>query len=159
MGIDPGTATTGYAIIEWQSGAVTVLDYGCILTPKEHTPSQRLEQLHQSTAELLNQWQPEAVAVEKLFFNTNVTTAMAVGEARGVILLAIEKHRAPIWEYTPLQVKMAVCGYGRATKQQVQTMTTRLLKLSAIPKPDDAADALAIALCHKAHAPMKAALS
>ena len=148
LGIDPGIATTGYGVIERNNGRVTALDYGCVLTPKQDTQPARLSQLYTHIGQLLSQVNPDIVAIEKLFFNTNVTTAMNVGQARGVVMLAAEQHNLPIAEYTPLQVKMAVCGYGRAKKPQVQQMVAGLLKLSAPPRPDDAADALAIAVCH-----------
>jgi crossover junction endodeoxyribonuclease RuvC len=148
LGIDPGTATTGYGVIEYLNGRVTAIDYGCILTSKHDTASQRLAQLYAHINQLIDAVLPEEVAVEKLFFNSNITTAMAVSQARGVVMLSIEQHGLPVAEYTPLQVKMAVCGYGMAKKPQVQQMTQTLLRLKSIPKPDDAADALAIALCH-----------
>ena len=149
LGIDPGIAITGYGLVEYRGSSATAQDYGCILTDKADRPESRLAQLYQHVSQLLAATEPEIVVVEKLFFNTNVTTAMIVGQARGIILLAAEQQGIPIQEYTPLQVKMAVCGYGRAKKPQVQQMTQTLLGLSAIPKPDDAADALAIALCHR----------
>ena len=148
LGIDPGTATTGYGLINYHHGKPQAEDFGCIITDKDHNPSQRLHILYQSMVKLLEMTTPDVVAIEKLFFNTNVTTAIGVGQARGVILLAIEQFGVPIAEYTPLQVKSAVCGYGMAKKPQVQQMIQVLLKLKSIPKPDDAADALAIALCH-----------
>jgi crossover junction endodeoxyribonuclease RuvC len=157
LGIDPGIATTGYGLIERQNGKMIAKDYGCILTPKEATTSIRLRQLYEHAHQLVEQTAPDIVVIEKLFFNTNVTTAMNVGQARGVVLLAIEQFGLPIAEYTPLQVKMAVCGFGRAKKPQVQQMVASLLRLSAPPKPDDAADALAIALCHTAALPLRQA--
>ena len=152
LGIDPGTATTGYGLVSFQGGKAQAEDFGCILTSKLDNPSQRLHNLHQSMLQLLDMTKPDVVAIEKLYFNTNVTTAIGVGQARGVILLAIEQHGLPIAEYTPLQVKSAVCGYGMAKKPQVQQMIQVLLKLKSAPKPDDAADALAIALCHNSMA-------
>lgn len=148
LGIDPGIATTGYGVVELHGSRMTALDYGCILTDKHDSTSLRLSQLFDHLHTLITAHQPEVVVVEKLFFNTNVTTAMIVGQARGVVLLAAEQHQLPLAEYTPLQVKMAICGYGRAKKPQVQQMVMTLLKLSQLPKPDDAADALAIALCY-----------
>lgn len=150
LGIDPGIATTGYGLVDIRAGKATAKDFGCILTPKEDTPSARLVQLYGHAHQLLKQTNPDIVVIEKLFFNTNTTTAMIVGQARGVVLLAIEQNGLPIAEYTPLQVKMAVCGYGRAKKPQVQQMVATLLRLTRIPRPDDAADALAIAMCHAA---------
>lgn len=152
LGIDPGTATTGYGLVSFHNGKATAEDFGCILTSKNDTASQRLDSLYNSMMQLLDMTKPDVVAIEKLFFNTNVTTAISVGQARGVILLAIEQHGLPISEYTPLQVKSAVCGYGMAKKPQVQQMIQVLLKLKSAPKPDDAADALAIALCHNSMA-------
>jgi crossover junction endodeoxyribonuclease RuvC len=149
MGIDPGTATTGYCILSDAGGSqVSVMEYGCIKTTKNDLPEKRLSQIHSKLKDLLRKFQPKCVAVEKLFFNTNTKTAMAVGQARGVILLAAAGEGVDIAEYTPLQVKMALTGYGRADKNQVQQMVKTLLKLKEIPKPDDAADAIAVALCH-----------
>jgi crossover junction endodeoxyribonuclease RuvC len=148
LGIDPGTATTGYGLISVSQGRYTAIDYGCILTDKQDTAAQRLAQLYDSMRALLANAKPDVVAVEKLFFNTNVTTAMTVGQARGVVMLAVEQRHIELAEYTPLQVKMAVCGYGRAKKPQIKQMMMTLLRLTQIPKPDDAADALAIAMCH-----------
>lgn len=156
LGIDPGIATTGYGLIELKGGRYSAKDYGCILTDKADTPSLRLRQLYDHAHQLIAATTPDIVVVERLFFNTNVTTAMAVGQARGVVMLAIEQHGLPIAEYTPLQVKTAVCGYGRAKKPQVQQMITTLLRLPQPPKPDDAADALAIAICHASAMPMHA---
>jgi crossover junction endodeoxyribonuclease RuvC len=153
LGIDPGTATTGYGVIRFEHGRATAEDYGCILTSKTDTPSQRLHQLYRHAHQLIDSVRPDAVAVEKLFFNTNITTAMGVSQARGVVLLAIEELGISLAEYTPLEVKMSVCGYGRAKKPQIQQMVTSLLRLPQPPKPDDAADALAIALCHAAVRP------
>lgn len=152
LGIDPGTATTGYGVIDFKNGRPFAEDFGCILTSKTDSPSYRLNNLYQSMLQLLDSAKPDVVAIEKLYFNTNVTTAIGVGQARGVILLAIEQHNLPVSEYTPLQVKSAVCGYGMAKKPQVQQMIQVLLKLKSAPKPDDAADALAIALCHNSMA-------
>ncbi len=155
LGIDPGIATTGYGLIEYVQGKAVAKDYGCILTPKSDSHSVRLEQLYAHTRQLLSVTSPDVVVIEKLFFNTNITTAMVVGQARGVVLLAIEQAHLPIQEYTPLQVKMSVCGYGMAKKPQVQQMVAALLKLPEPPRPDDAADALAIALCHASARPIQ----
>ena len=148
LGIDPGTAIVGYGLIEAKGQKYEALDYGCITTPA-HTPMEkRLELLYRGMNQLLSETQPDAVAVEELFFNRNITTAITVGQARGVILLSIAQKNIEFAEYTPLEVKQAVVGYGRAEKQQIQYMVTSLLKLKSVPKPDDAADALAIAICH-----------
>jgi crossover junction endodeoxyribonuclease RuvC len=154
VGIDPGTATTGYGVVTYTHGQAIAEDYGCILTAKTETASARLQQLYRHMHQLLEAARPDVVAVEKLFFNTNITTAMGVSQARGIVLLAIEERGVELAEYTPLQVKMAVCGYGRAKKPQVQQMIAALLKLPEPPKPDDAADALAIALCHTSALPI-----
>ncbi|MFS0727383.1 crossover junction endodeoxyribonuclease RuvC [Paenibacillus sp. 1P07SE] len=148
LGIDPGIAIAGFGFIDKQGHKLTPVQYGSIQT-ESHTPQEtRLKQVYEAMVALLEKYKPEAVAVEKLFFNRNVTTAFAVGQARGVIMLAAAQRGLPVFEYTPLQVKQAVVGYGKAEKRQVQEMVKMLLKLSAIPKPDDVADALAIAICH-----------
>lgn len=149
LGIDPGTATTGYGLIrETEEGALEVVDYGVILTPA-HTPmEQRLLLLHEKLMQLILLHRPDSGAVEKLFFARNVTTAIAVGQARGVVLLTMAQNGMSLAEYTPLEVKQAVTGYGVAEKKQVQIMVQTLLDLPSLPKPDDAADALAIALTH-----------
>ncbi len=149
IGIDPGTATTGYGLIrERQDGSLEVIDYGVILTPAKTPMPERLLQLNDSLAELLALHQPQSGAVEKLFFQSNVRTALSVGQARGVALLALAQARVQVAEYTPMEVKQAVVGYGGADKQQVQHMVRALLNLPEIPRPDDAADALAVAICH-----------
>jgi crossover junction endodeoxyribonuclease RuvC len=149
IGIDPGTATTGYGLVqERQDGSLQVVDYGAILTPA-HTPlSERLLELHRQLNDILLLHRPESAAVEKLFFQKNVRTALNVGQARGVALLALAQAGLRVAEYTPLEVKQAVVGYGAADKNQVQQMVRALLALEDIPRPDDAADALAIAICH-----------
>lgn len=148
LGIDPGTAIMGYGLIEKQANTLKPLQYGCWRTPA-HTPlEQRLLTLYNSIAGLLSEYRPDRVAVEELFFNSNTTTALAVGQARGIVLLAAAQKGIPVFEYTPLQVKQAVVGYGKAEKKQVQQMVKVLLSLNNVPKPDDAADALAIAICH-----------
>jgi crossover junction endodeoxyribonuclease RuvC len=157
LGIDPGTATTGYGIVEYNHGRAEATDYGCIATSKDDTASARLHQLYGHIHQLLAIHKPDVMVVEKLFFNTNITTAMNVSQARGIVLLAAEEQGILLAEYTPLQVKMAVCGYGRAKKPQVQQMVTTLLRLPKPPQPDDAADALAIALCYTAERPYQAA--
>lgn len=148
MGIDPGIAIVGYGIIEYSGNKATCIDYGAVTT-KAHTPlSDRLKKVYEGLNFLIDKYQPKAVAVEELFFNNNAKTAIAVGQGRGVCLLSAALADIPVFEYTPLQVKQAVTGYGRADKLQVQNMVKMLLNLKAIPKPDDAADALAIAICH-----------
>mgnify|MGYP002386720685 FL=1 len=149
IGIDPGTAITGYGIIEEaQDGSLTALAYGVIETPASLEMPARLLILHQKLTEILLLHRPESGAVEKLFFQRNVRTALSVGQARGVVLLALEANGIPSSEYSPLEVKQAVTGYGAADKRQVQVMVQALLRLPEIPHPDDAADALAVAICH-----------
>jgi crossover junction endodeoxyribonuclease RuvC len=138
----------GYGVVEGRSGALRAVDYGVLLTTNADPMPQRLYYLYGRLQELIATLRPDAVAVEELFFNRNVRTALAVGQARGVVLLAAAHAGLPVFEYTPLQVKDAVVGYGRATKDQVQQMIRVLLSLDAIPRPDDAADALAVAVCH-----------
>lgn len=148
LGIDPGTATTGYGIVEIAGGRLSALDYGAIRTTPDQSASHRLRQIYESVSTLMVRVSPTCLAVEQLFFNKNVQSALPVGQARGVVLLAAAMNGLEVAEYTPLQVKQAVVGYGRAEKQQVQHMVKALLNLDRIPKPDDAADALAIAICH-----------
>lgn len=148
LGIDPGYATTGFGLIEADRTTQTMLAYGAITTPAGMPFAQRLNMLYTDMVELLQKSKPEVVAIEELFFDRNITTGIGVAHGRGVILLACEQYGVPIREYTPMQVKQAVVGYGNAKKNQVMDMTKRLLKLEAIPRPDDAADALAIAICH-----------
>ena len=148
LGIDPGTATTGYGVIDAVGSSCRLLDYGCIHTKAKTPMPDRLVKLAAGMEELLITWQPGVMAVEELFFNTNTTTAISVGQARGVILLAGAQKKLEIYEYTPLQVKQALVGYGRAEKQQIQYMVKTYLHMTELPKPDDAADALAIAICH-----------
>lgn len=151
LGIDPGTATTGFGLIRRDGSVRELIDCGVITTHKDTPHAQRLAELFSDLVGLLQKYSPDVAAVEKLFFAANVTTAMTVGEARGVVLLALEQAGVSIAEYTPLQVKQGITGYGKATKRQVQEMVKLQLKLAVIPKPDDAADALAIALTHAAH--------
>lgn len=148
LGIDPGTATTGFGVIEHQHGRFTFVDAGVITTPPTEAMPNRLVTLHIELAEVIRASKPEQAAVEQLFFATNVTTAISVGQARGVILLALAEAGLIPAEYTPMQIKQAVTGYGGAKKPQIQAMVARLLELSIIPRPDDAADALAIAITH-----------
>ncbi len=148
LGIDPGLAIVGWGVIEYSGSKFTTLGYGSIETPA-HTPTEdRLALIHKGLAQIIETYHPEQMAVEELFFNTNITTGIRVAEARGVILMCAKELGVKIFEYTPLQVKQAVVGYGRAEKKQVITMVTALLGLSKPPKPDDTADALAIAVCH-----------
>lgn len=148
LGIDPGLAIVGFGVIEKDKFKTNVIDYGVINTPKEDTLPIRLEKIYKGMCELIDHYKPEHVAIEELFFNTNTTTGIAVAEARGVILLACIHKGLKLYEYTPLQIKQALTGNGRAEKQQVQYMVKAILNLAKVPKPDDAADALAVALCH-----------
>ena len=148
LGIDPGYATIGFGLITAERAQVHMETYGAITTPAGLPLSKRLYQISRDLEELIGQVKPDAMAVEELFFNTNITTGIAVAHGRGVILCTAERCGIPLYEYTPSQVKMAVVGYGKAEKRQVMDMTRRLLKLKAVPRPDDAADALALALCH-----------
>ena len=148
LGIDPGYAIVGFGIIKYEGGRLTVLDFGAITTPAGMEFTERLKCIYDDLTYLFDKYKPDAMAVEKLFFNTNQKTAIDVAQARGVILLAAKNHDTECFEYTPLQVKQSVVGYGRAEKKQVQEMTRQLLGLSAVPKPDDTADALAMAICH-----------
>ena len=148
LGVDPGYAIVGFGIISSEQGRQIAIRCGAINTPAGLPMSKRLLQIANDLEELIGQFQPDAVAVEKLYFGNNVTTGIGVAQARGVILMTVEKAGIPIYEYDPSQVKQAVVGYGKAEKRQVMDMTRRLLHLKALPRPDDAADALAIALCH-----------
>lgn len=148
LGVDPGTAISGFGVVETLGNRFKLLDYGCIRTEAGVLLEHRLEKIYQGMVTLINRWHPEEVAIEELFFNKNTRTALTVGHARGVIFLAAAHHQVAIYEYTPLQVKQSVVGYGRADKHQVQFMVKTILSLSSLPKPDDAADALAIAICH-----------
>ncbi len=149
LGIDPGTATTGYGLVrETPQGELVAVKYGVILTPAGELPEKRLLHLYQQLKELILLHRPDSAAVEKLFFQRNVSTAISVGQARGVILLSLAESGVAVTEYNPLDVKQAVAGYGGAEKGQVQQMVKALLNLEDIPRPDDAADALAIAICH-----------
>lgn len=148
LGIDPGTATTGYGVVEDQGGALELLVCGVISTSPQETMPMRLRTIHRALGTLIAQWVPDALAVEELFFSRNVTTAMSVGQARGVVLLAGAEADLPIFEYKPAAVKQAIAGYGGADKHQVQQMVRLLLHLEQVPRPDDAADAVALAVCH-----------
>ena len=148
LGIDPGVAIVGFGVIDTERGSNRLVKCGIISTPA-HTPlSSRLNSIYMDLMELIATFHPDAIAIEELFFNTNITTGISVAQARGVILLACYQSGVPVYEYTPLQVKQAVCGYGRAEKKQVMDMVRRILNLQDVPRPDDAADAVAIALCH-----------
>jgi len=148
IGIDPGVARLGYGVIQVDKGVVTPLCYGCIQTRAGRRQAERLLEIHTEITALFTRYPPDFLAIEKLFFTKNVTSAMSVSEVRGVILLAAEQNHLPIEEYTPNQIKQAITGSGRADKGQMQEMIKRLLNLDEVPKPDDAADGLSIALCH-----------
>lgn len=148
LGIDPGTATTGYAVVEETIGRLRMIALGVITTPAKTPLPSRLQTIHSELKEIVAEYEPEAAAVEELFFSRNARTAMSVGHARGVILLALADADLPIAEYTPMQIKQAVTGYGNANKHQVQEMVRMLLALPETPRPDDAADAAAAAICY-----------
>ena len=148
LGIDPGVATIGFGVINAESQKNTLIQYGTITTPAGIPLASRLLQISNDMEELIHLFQPDEMAIEELFFSTNITTGISVAHGRGVILLAAEKLGVPIFEYTPIQVKQAVAGYGKADKKQVMLMTQRLLHMNRLPRPDDAADALALAICH-----------
>ncbi len=148
LGIDPGFGRTGYGVIDAEAGRQRALEYGCIETLPHDEMGRRLADIYGALNEVIGRYKPDAVAIEQLFFNRNVTTALKAAEARGVVVLAAEQAGVPQFTYTPLQVKQAVVGYGRAEKRQVQEMIKVLLGLTDVPKPDDAADALAIAVAH-----------
>ena len=148
LGIDPGVATIGFGLVEAQRAQVHMVTYGAITTPAGLALSRRLFQIDRDMTDLIGQLRPDVISIEELFFNNNITTGIAVAHGRGVILCAAERCGIPLYEYTPSQVKLAVTGYGKAEKRQVMDMTKRLLHLKAVPRPDDAADALALAICH-----------
>ena len=148
LGIDPGTATTGFGLVVEKRDKLVFVDHGVISTSKNDSSQSRLRTIYGELKQLIAQYKPQVVAIEKLFFGANSKTAISVGQARGMSLLAAAEGRVQVAEYTPLQVKLAVTGYGKADKKQVQQMVKTLLRLSEIPKPDDAADALAVAICH-----------
>lgn len=148
LGIDPGIAIVGYGVLNYTGNSFQVLDYGVIRTKSDLDYPRRLEIVYNGVRDLLTKYEIQAVAIEELFFNNNAKTAISVAQARGVIALAAQQQGKPLYEYTPLQVKQGVCGYGRADKKQIQEMVRVLLKLQEIPKPDDAADALAVAISH-----------
>ncbi len=148
LGVDPGTAITGYGVLEYLGNKFKLLEYGTICSTKTDAPAVRLNQIYTLMMNLIEKFKPDHIAIEELFFNKNAKTALEVGQARGVLMLAAYQKGIQIHEYTPLQVKQAVVGYGRAEKKQVQFMVKAILNLAEIPRPDDAADALALAICH-----------
>ena len=148
LGIDPGYAIVGYGVINYEANRFSVVEYGAVTTPAKMPFNRRIECIYDELSEIMQRTQVQAMSIEKLFYNTNAKTVIDVSQARGVIMLAAQKHNLEIAEYTPLQVKQSVVGYGRAEKKQVQEMTRAILKLDKIPKPDDTADALAMAICH-----------
>lgn len=148
LGIDPGYGTIGYGVIEKNKNKLTAIDYGVITTPKDKPIADRLEMIYDAMNLIIDKFKPDEIALEELFFNTNITTGIKVAQARGVLLLCAIKACGKLYEYTPLMVKQALTGEGRADKRQVQYMVKTLLKLAKEPKPDDAADALAVAICH-----------
>ncbi len=148
LGIDPGIGRCGWGMVESEKGKAKIINCGCIETPSKSEIPQRLITVYEEILKIIGNYSPDGMAIEELFFNTNAKTAFAVGQARGVVLLAAAKNKLPIFIYTPLQVKIALTGYGRAEKNQVGQMVRILLNLKSVPKPDDAADALAIALTH-----------
>lgn len=155
LGIDPGYAIVGYGIITYDNMRFVTLDYGAIITTADNHFNKRLLIIYDEVVSILQKHKPDAVSIEKLFFQNNQKTAIDVAQARGIVLLACEQYSTPCFEYTPLQVKQAVVGYGKAEKAQVMDMTKRLLKLEKLPKPDDTADALAVAICHAHVAPSR----
>lgn len=148
LGIDPGYAIVGYGVINYEKCRYITMDYGAVTTPAKTEFTTRLGLIYDGVCDVMTRFKPAAMAIEELFFNTNTKTAIDVAQARGVILLAAQKNKIPVFGYTPLQVKQAVVGYGRAEKNQVMEMTRLMLNLKSVPKPDDTADALAIAICH-----------
>lgn len=148
LGVDPGTAATGYGLVRRKGDSLALVDHGVITTPPQTPLPERLFTIHQAIASLIARYHPQEIVVERLYFSANVQSAMAVGQARGVVLLAAAQAGITVYEYRPQEVKQAVAGYGRATKEQVQELVQMILGLDFIPKPDDAADALALAICH-----------
>ena len=148
LGIDPGYAIVGWGVVRYERGRFTPLDFGAITTPADMPFYRRLEVIYDEMAALVAKYRPDTASVEKLYFQTKKTTGIDVAQARGVTMLALQKGGVPVFEYTPMQVKSAVTGYGKAQKPQVMEMVRRLLRLTAVPKPDDTADALAVAICH-----------
>ncbi|MCS7251334.1 MAG: crossover junction endodeoxyribonuclease RuvC [Anaerolineae bacterium] len=152
LGIDPGIAITGYGLVEESAGDLKVIAYGDIRTSSDEILSSRLRQIYDAICSLLQTHRPHVAAIERVFFGRNVTTAFAVGQARGVVLLALAQAEIPVYEYTPADIKQALVGYGNAPKAQIQGMVSMLLRLPEVPHPDDVADALAVAICHLSHA-------
>lgn len=148
IGIDPGYAIVGFGILEYNRAQFQVVDYGAVTTPADMDFNSRLLEIYNDLCYILDKFRPDFMAIERLYFTSNQKTAIDVAQARGIVLLAARQRNIEVFEYTPLQVKQSVTGYGKAVKKQVQEMTTRILKLPEIPKPDDTADALAIAICH-----------
>ena len=148
LGIDPGYAIVGCGVVEYRNNHFTMLEYGAVTTPAGMPFNVRLEKIYDGVSALMEKYSPQAMSIEKLFYNNNAKTVIDVSQARGVLVLAAQKHNIPVFEYTPLQVKQSVVGYGRAEKKQVIAMVTRLLNLPSPPRPDDTADAIALALCH-----------
>ncbi len=148
IGIDPGYAIMGYGILDYKGNKFTPVKYGSILTEAHTPPEERLRIIYDELTKLIQEYQPDEASIEELFFNTNSTTAILVGEARGIALLACVQNNVKVFEYTPLHIKQSLVGYGRAEKKQVQTMVKMILGLEKVPKPDDTADALAAAICH-----------
>lgn len=151
LGLDPGTATTGFGVIKFENGEPQLLDYGVISTSKSDTLATRLQQISKDLSEIIQLWKPNHIAIEELFFSKNVKTAMHVAHARGAMMQNLSQNGYQIHEYKPQHIKEAVCGYGRAEKKQMQKMVSLILKMDHIPRPDDAADALGVAICHAAH--------
>ena len=159
LGIDPGTAITGYGLVHELDDGLSLVECGIVTTPSSQRLPERLQTIYRDLSAVIRKWQPEAAAVEELFFSRNVRTALSVGQARGVALLALVDAGLPIYEYKPLEIKQAVAGYGGADKQQVQEMVRMLLNLDRVPQPDDAADAVAVAVCHIHSARMAALIA
>jgi len=152
LGLDPGTATTGFGVINFEGSELQLLDYGCITTPKTLRLPERLHQITTDLEEIVNTWKPNVIGIEEIFFSKNVKTAMSVAHSRGALMQKLSSQGYQIYEYKPQQIKEAVCGYGKAEKIQVQKMVQLILKMDQLPRPDDAADALAVAICHSNNA-------
>lgn len=155
LGIDPGVARTGWGVVRVVNSSLVGQSFACITTSSHELLEERLGKLYQAIFQIITKEKPNQAAIEKLFFNTNAKTALAVGQARGVVLLALAQNSIPVYHYTPLEVKVAITGYGRAQKRQIQLMVKTLLKLDKIPSPDDVSDALAVALTHAATSRLK----
>lgn len=155
IGIDPGTATTGYSILEKENNQIRLLDYGCIKTHKDLPDNTRLNQIAQDIETLIDKWNPDIASIEKIYFQKNIKTAISVAQARGVLIQKLTEQEIEITEFTPLEIKSAVCGYGKADKKMIQEMVKIILGLNQIPKPDDAADAIAAAICLSQNLPIR----